>query len=321
MSDPYAYWRNALAGTFGPVHEGDPQNGFYRKKGRDGAPWLPVAIFDHDRAKVGLLNGKPTDAAAIWTWVCDKPVTEAAYHGFLAGKGWPDEPPAPVLRNVSADPHEALTQEFQGEIELAQEFLRQPITTKDQADQAAIWAKKLATIAKKATDLHKVEKQPSLDEGRKVDDKWRDLKDGAADWGKRLKRHLDAWLLEQQRIEQDRQRAAREEAARKQAEAEAAARAVSAGDEEAAKEAERKAEEAAAAQRDTEARNATAGRTGARVALRTFTFAEVTDFDALLMALKDRPEIVEVVNTLANRAARSGVELPGMSIKEEKRAA
>ncbi len=38
-------------------------------------------------------------------------------------------------------------------------------------------------------------------------------------------------------------------------------------------------------------------------------------------ALKDRPEIRECVETLANRAAKSGVELPGMTISTEQRAA
>ncbi|MBP2462079.1 MULTISPECIES: hypothetical protein [unclassified Rhizobium] len=77
----------------------------------------------------------------------------------------------------------------------------------------------------------------------------------------------------------------------------------------------------AAAAKETQARNASAGRTGAKVSLRTFVFAEITDFDALLLALKDRAEIREVVETLANRAARSGVELAGMAIKSEQRAA
>lgn len=337
MADTYAYWLNALAGTFAPVHESDPQNGFYRKKNRDGS-LSPVAIFDHEGEKVALVNGVATDPASVWTWVCDKPVTEAAYSQAVAGAGWPDDPPTVKLSNVSSDPHEALTQEFQGEIELAREFLAKPITTKEQADQAAIWSKRLATIAKKATDLHKVEKQPSLDEGRRVDDKWRDLKDGAADWSKKLKRHLDDWLREQDRIERERQRLAREEAERVAREAEearlAAERAAAQVEadgisddatiqakEAAEAEAARMAEQAAQAEREAQARNASAGRTGSKVALRTFTTAKITDFDALLLALKDRPEVVELVTTLANRAARSGVTLPGMEIIEERRAA
>lgn len=337
MSDPYAYWRNAVAGTFGPIHESAPQNGFYRKKNRDGS-LSPVAIFDHEGEKVALLNGVATDPASVWTWVADKPVTEAAYSQAVSGAGWPDDPPTVRLSNVSSDPHEALTQELQGEVELAREFLAKPITTKEQADQAAIWSKRLATISKKATDLFKVEKQPSLDEGRRIDDKWRDLKDGAAEWSKKLKRHLDNWLVEEDRKEHERQRLAREEAERKAREAEearlAAERATAQveadgisddatiqAQQDAEAEAARKAEEAAAAERAAQARKASAGRTGSKVALRTFTGAKITDYDALLTALKDRPEIRGIVETLANRAARSGVTLPGMEITEERRAA
>lgn len=316
MSATYDYWRNALAGNFGPVHDGDAQPGFYRKRAFKDGPWQPVAIWEADGAMVAMVDAKAADPAQLWSWVCRYPVTEAAYHKARTGAGWGDEPPAPVVAsNLSADPHEALTQEYQGEVEAAQEFLGAPITTKEQADKAAIWSKRLATIAKKATDLHKVEKQPHLDAGRGVDDKWRDLKEGAAEWATKLKRHLDAYLREEDRKERERQAAARIEAERIRREAEIAAQKSDAA------EAERLAAQAAQAERETEARNAGAGRTGAKVALRTFTSAEITDFDALLMALKDRPEIQELVQTLANRAAKSGVELPGMSIKEERRAA
>lgn len=321
MTDTYAYWRNALNGIFGPVHDGDAQCGFYRKKSKDGG-FQPVAIFEHEGQIVALLNGAPTDAGALWSWVCDKPVTEVAYNQAIGGNGWPDDAHVRPTSNLPTDPREALEIELAAEIEAAQEYLKAPVTSKETADQIAVLTKRLSTIKNKATDLHKVAKQPHLDAGRKVDDDWRNLKETPDDFGKRLKRHLDAYLQEQDRLERERQRAAREEADRKQREAEDAARiAAATGDNEAAKEAERMAEAAAEAERQTIARNASAGRTGAKVALRTVTFAEITDFDALLMALKDRPETKELVETLANRAARSGVSLPGMLIKEEKRAA
>lgn len=321
-ADSYTYWRNALAGNFGPVHDGDAQNGFYRKRESKDGGFLPVAIFDHEGGKVALLNGKVTDPGALWSWVCDKPITEAAYTRATAGEGWADEPPKPKLSNLPDDPCEALTIEFAAEREIAEEFLKQPVTAKDQADQVAVLTKRLSTIKGKATDLHKVEKQPSLDEGRLVDDKWRSLKEEPDTLSKKLKRHLDAYLLEQDRLERKRQAEARTEAERKQREAEEAAKTAAAtgnGEDEA--EAERAAEAAQQAEREAAARNATAGRTGAKVALRTFVSATITDFDALLMALKDRPEIQECVQTLANRAAKSGVALPGMQITEDRRAA
>lgn len=212
--------------------------------------------------------------------------------------------------------------------------MKKPITTQAEADRAAIWSKRLSTIAKKATDLHKVEKQPHLDAGRNVDNKWRELKEEPDAISKKLKRHMDAFLQEEAQKERERQAAARAEADRIQREADAARVAVEkaaakndndaaavAAQNNAIAEAERLAQLAAQAERDAQARNASAGRTGAKVSLRTFVFAEITDFDALLMALKDRAEIKEVVETLANRAARSGVELAGMAIRSEQRAA
>src|SRR5690606_36025038 len=132
-----------------------------------------------------------------------------------------------------------------------------------------------------------------LDAGRAVDDKWRYLKEDPADLSKCLKRHLNAYLLEQQRIERERQEAARREEERLRREAEAAARKAAEADQQS--EAERQAaidrarqleEEAAAKAKEAEAKNASAGRTGARVSLRTFVEPKITDYDALLMALK-----------------------------------
>lgn len=327
QADQYSYWRNALAGKFGDVHDGYPQSGFYRRRLVKNGPFVPVAIWQDGENHVALVNGKPADASDIWTWVCGQPITEEAYHKAMENGTWDDEArPAdlPTAGNMPSDPHEALTVEWEAEKEVGAEILAKPIKTQKDADQAAVFSKRIAAIAKKATDLHRVEKQPSLDESRRIDEHWRDLKTEPADMSKQVKRHLDAFLNEQRKIEEERQRKAREEAERKQREAEEAARKAAEAeepDEAAQAEAQRLQEEAEAAQRETEARNAQAGRTGSKVALRTFTSAEITDYDALLTALKDRPEIRELVQTLANRAAKSGVDLPGMKIVQEQRAA
>mgnify|MGYP001266213846 CR=1 FL=1 len=319
----YAYWANALAGTLGPVSDGHPECGFYRRRLFKDGPFVPVAIWKRDGEFVALVDGKTADASDIWTWVCDKPITEAEYRKVMAGEGWSDEPRAATIpSNMPTDPFEALKIEFAAEQEVAAELLAKPVTDQSHADQIAVLTKRLSGIKSKATSMHKVEKQPFLDGGRAVDDKFRDLKEEPDTLTKKLKRHLDAYLNELDRQEKERQRIAREEADRIRREAEAAAEAAAQeGNAEAAAEADRLEREAAAAAREAQARNASAGRTGARVSLRTFTFATITDFDALLMALKDHPEIRECVETLANRAAKSGVELPGMTISTEQRAA
>ncbi|MES0207889.1 hypothetical protein NKJ93_02165 [Mesorhizobium sp. M0028] len=337
MTTSYDWWREALAnpheiGRKLKIHDGEPQPGFYRKRAHKDGPWVPVAIWPANGGLVAVVSNRRVEADGVWTFCCGHPVSEEVYRAVAAGGAWPDDPPAIGHNSIkSDDPHEALSFEFQAETELATTFLRKPIQTKDDADRAAVWSKRLAGIAKRATDLHKVEKQPHLDAGRIVDDKWRGLKEDADALSKKLKRHLDDFLREQDRIEQDRQRKAREEADKVRREAEAAAhKAAEAATtpgiaanfaEEAAREADRLAEKAADAQRDTEARNSGAGRTGAKVSLRTFVTAEITDYDALVMALKDRPEVREVIQTLANRAAKSGVQVPGMKAVEERRAA
>ncbi|MCS0459497.1 hypothetical protein [Rhizobium favelukesii] len=318
----WAWWQNALAGSIGPIHDGDPQQGYYRTRFKD-KPWEPVAIWFEDGKWYAMRGDHQIDASDIWTWCCRNPITYEAYTKAIEGGGWDDEPEAPSIgHNLPSDPFEALQVEFEAEKEQVDAFLKNPIKTKDQADRAAVWTKRLSTIAKKATDLHKVEKQPHLDAGRVVDDKWRGLKEDPAELSKKLKRHMDEYLREQQRIEMERQRKAQEEADRKRREAEEAARAAAKADNEAAAaEAKRLQDEADQADRDAQARNASAGRTGAKVALRTFVSARITNYDKLVGALKDRPEVREVVETLANRAARSGVELEGMEIASEQRAA
>lgn len=333
----WKWWQDALAGNLGPIHDSDPQQGYYRTRFKD-KPWEPVAIWFEDGEWHGLRGERKIDSSEIWTFCCRNPISYEAYTKAIEGGGWDDEPEAPTIgHNLPTDPFEALQVEFSAEKEQAEAFLKQPIKTQAEADRAAIWSKRLSSIAKKATDLHKVEKQPSLDESRRVDDRWRGLKEDPADLSKRLKRHMDAYLQEQQRIELKRQADARAEADRIQRAADAARiaaeKAAAKNDNEATDaasiaernnaiaEAQRLADQAAQAERDAQARNASAGRTGAKVSLRTFTFAEITDFERLLMALKDRPEIKEVVETLANRAARSGVELAGMKISSEQRAA
>jgi hypothetical protein len=324
----WAWWQAALEGNIGPMHEGQPEQGYYRTRFK-GGQWEPVALWFENDQWNAMRGERMVDAAEAWNFCRTHPVSYEAYQKAIEGAGWDDEPPAPTIgHNLPSDPFEALTLEYQSEKELAAELLKKEVKTEDQASQIAILSKRVASVAKKATDLHKVEKQPHLDAGRAVDDKFRYLKEDPADLSKQLKRHLDAYLIEQQRIERERQEAARREEERLRRAAEEAARSAAEADQQS--EAERQAaidrarqleQEAAAKAKEAEAKNASVGRTGARVALRTFTYAEITNFDALLMALKDRAEVRELVETLANRAARSGVELAGMAIRSEQRAA
>ena len=319
MSD-WKWWQNAINGDVGPIHENEPQCGYYRARSNKYGD-EPVAIWNNGETMLAIrgFDQNQIDPGEIWTFVCSNPIEYEEYNKAIINGCFSDEPPAPKTHNLPDDPCEALAIELEGEKELAEEFLSEPVTDQTQADKAAAWSKKLSAISKKADDQRKVEKQPHVDAGKAVDAKWNPIRDEAKDLSTRLKRHLDDWLREQARIESERQRKAQEEADRKRKEAEEAA--AKAQSEQDAIEAEKAMEAAKKAEQDAKERNAQAGRTGSKVALRTFISATITDYDKLLNDLKDRQEIKDLVQSLANRAAKSGVKLDGMEIHEEKRAA
>lgn len=371
-ADQYAWWRQALklAGGYRELtHDqllllapsaDSPESGFFRNRPFKDAPLVPVAIWrDAAGIVICLQGGKEAEADKVWNYACRNPITEALYHSVLAGEPWPDDPP-PVSKehNLPAktgDLHKDLTLELAAEKETVEGFLKKPISTQEQADQAGVWAKRLAGIANKADEQFNVEKRPWLDGGNAVDDKWRDLRTDAKDLAKKLKKHGEAWLKELDRQEQDRQRKAREDADRIRREAEAAeqraADAARAVEEEKARreastspgiassfaqeseqealqieaeaEAKRLSERAVQAAREAQARPVFAGRTGAKMSLHTYWVANITDYDALVMALKDEPEVREAVEKIANRVARNkDAALPaGMERVPDKRAA
>src|SRR5690606_17913031 len=99
----------------------------------------------------------------IWTWVCSWPISHETYEAVIKGGAWPDDAPvvAPVLgHNLPDDPHEAAKFEFEGEKEIAEQFLKTPITTQEQADQAAVWSKKLNDLFNKVDKLFRAKKDP-----------------------------------------------------------------------------------------------------------------------------------------------------------------
>lgn len=338
-ADPYAYWNKALAlgGGRQLTREQskslnittEPKCGFYRKRNKDGAD-IPVAIWVEDSGFVAKAGERMVDPDEIWTWVCSWPISHDTYEAIMNGGAWADDAPVaePVIgHNMPDDPHEAAKIEFAGEKELAEEFLKKPVTTQAQADQAAVWAKKLSDLHGKVDKMFRAEKDPIVVAGREVDEKYRWREEPKA-LSTKLKRAQDDFLREQDRLEQERQRKAREEADRIRREAEEAARKAAESDQQSAKEreaakaeAERLAAEAAAKEREAQAQKVSAGRTGARTSLRTYVSARIIDYDKAVAALKDHPDMRSLVEQLANRAVKAGVPVAGIERVEEKRAA
>lgn len=332
QADEWAWWQRALAEPHRigdpslPLHADSPELGFYRINSKRLGRWVPIAFFKDDAGRwCAERDGKPVDpdkVEGLWTWACRNPTTYPAYEKAVAGDGYDDEPPHGIGHNLPADSdmdeRDRLWLEFSGERDLALEFLKTPIVVQAEADRAAIWAKRLAEIVRKADGLHEVEKRPHLEAGRRVDDRWRDLREEPLALAKRLKRHQTAFLQELDRQEQERQRAAAVEAERLRREAAAAA--AAAATPEALADAGKAVAAAKEAEREAEYRPPSAGRVGAKVSLRVTNRAAILDWSALCGALIERQEVKDYLQGLADKAARAGVALPGCQIVQEKRA-
>ena len=261
-TDIWSWWRIAKAnpGLIGtdmlPIDPEDPRAGYYRVRPKSGN-WEPVCIIPDEEGANQLFaerNGRPWPAnrmSDLWLWCCRNPIEYEDYQRALDGGGWADEPDLPIgtgSMSEVADPHDALLLEFDSEAPQARDILAEPIRDKVIADRAAIMASRLLGIARRADKLHEIEKAPYLQAGRRVDEKWRDIRDQPAELAKKLKRAQDGYLKEQERIERERVAAAAREAARLRAEAEEARRRAEAE--------RRRAEEEAARVRDAAARAA-----------------------------------------------------------------
>ena len=322
----YTFWQNALAGREQPVHESEPHEGFWYKRQKTG-PRLPVATWWDGGgtlvAKVGFADApKMADPIELWTWICRTPVSEEDYRAAYEAGAWPDDPPpargSVAGDNLSGDPAEALEAELSGEEETTKEFLAKPVETQAQADKAAVWAKRVTEISKRAVDQHGVEKRPHLEAGKIVDQKWFPLRDRANSLASLLKQHVTPFLQAQKRAEEKRAREAAEEAARLRDEA---AQLAEEDDQRSVDRAAELARQADVAEKASVPKNASAGRTGAKVSLRTEKRARIVDFDACLQALKTHPDLKALVEQLANRAVRAGVPLAGVEVEEVTKAA
>lgn len=335
VDDVWDWWSRALAdpsriGTPDlPLHS-EPQFGFFRVRDRDGN-WQPVqfwhdgSLWQASRGEKNVIGELPIvgDPETLWTFACRNPISEVMFDNAVNHKGWPDEPERGIgQKNAPDDPVIALMQEYNTEIKQAEALLATPIDSQAVADKVAILAKRISGIKSRADDGFRVEKAPALAEAKRIDNRWRDVRDLPEDLARRLKKHSDAWLKELARRERERRIKAEEEAERLRKEAAEKMRAAERANDptgNAVLEAGQALADLKEAQRQAEPQKVSAGRTGARLSLRTFYSAEIVDQDVLYHAVRTDPLVIEALQTIADRAARAKLTLPGMAIvKEEK---
>lgn len=312
----YDFWQNALAGQVGPMHEGDPQLGFFRRRTRKGGPFVPVAIWEQDGQIVATVDGKPADAGEIWTYVCQHPVTEAAFRARALGGSWPDDDaavteslaaPSPGHNNPPQDEAEIL----KGQIEAASAGAGRyaEITDDETAAAAQSLRARLNELSGEADKKREAQKKPHLDAGKAIDAKWQPLVKMAKAGADSIKTALGAHETRKARVAAEAQRVADE--ARRAAE-KAAAEALEAGKPAPPPPPPAPAPEAPAPVTTIK------GSYGRAASVKVVKVARVVDQDAAYGGLKAHPEMVALIATLAQRAAKAGISLPGVEVTEEK---
>lgn len=326
----YAWWRAALQGNVGPTHADHPECGCFRMriKMKMGHRWLPVAIYpDPETGEIKAIVGfdgsqqeaRPED---VWIWCIKNVVTGDQYSKAFDSGRWhddaPDARPSDSMEGISGDnaptnPFDAIREELIGEQEAAKAMIGEPVSTKDKCDQLGVWARRVLAIRKRAEAERKAEKEPHLEAGRAVDAKWGPLIDMAQAIVESIKRRVEPFLIEQRRAAERAEREAHEEVVAKlkaAMEAEGRERAKLQVD---ADEAAKRMEDAAKQKKQA------AGRTGQKIALRTYRLARIIDWQAAILALKDNAELRGLVQEIANRMAREGTKLAGAEIYTEER--
>ena len=303
--DKYAYWRNALAGNFGPVHDSDPQAGFYRARNKKAGKDDPIAIWFNDAGEALALRWSvEVSADDVWTHACKMPITEEAYRGVIARGHWPDDIDVPVASGSNNPPPGAEeADEIQSAIDAALAELAKPAETQTDCDRLANHRDRLAKLYKAQEQERKDKKQPHMDAAKAVDEAYKPVLSKIEDAGNKIKKAITAWLLK----EEARRRAEALEQMKRDEEARRAAAAANQPLPEPAP--------------VPEVERPKAGTTGRATALRTYKSAVITDYAAVLNHFAETAEVKEVIQSLANRAARAGVPVPGCEVKEERSAA
>lgn len=321
----WSWWQNALAGGAPDIHPDTPHPGFYKMRdGKDGT-WLPVMIrFDDEgtlRCRVGDNSG--SDPQQVWTYCAGRPISkEDAKVAFETGR-FPGEVELAKIGDNSGDV--TLAEQIADYASQALAWLKKTgiVDTKTK-DRAANYRSELLRLRKEADALRETEKRPHLDASRAVDMKFKPLIEDADKAANTLRDALTVYMREEERKLEDERRAKWE------AEQRAAAEARKAVEEQRAKQ---MADDPIAALTSPEPELPMAppppepvkvqagGQRGRKTGLREVTIYTVTDHAKALAYFSEHEDVKAVVQKLAERVAKTGIEVPGVKVSTDKVAA
>ena len=212
---------------------------------------------------------------------------------------------------------------------------RPELTDQEMADKCSAFIDQITAMLKDLDKQRRAEKKPHEDAAKAVDARFKPLTALLEKAKDLLKPKLTAWMLKLQRDRDEAARLAREEAQRKAEEAARAAEeaekatdvvGASVAAEEAARAAEEAEKQAAKAEKaPVNLQSAMGARTKS---LRTVWRARVTSHAKALWHFRDHPDVIDVIERLANAEARAeaakneGIStIPGVEFYAEKTAA
>ena len=306
----WLWWQAALKGNFGPMHEGEPQQGFYRTRSKAGK-WEPVAIWwDDDIGKwVSYRAGREVDPVDAWNFCRTHPITREAYDRAMDGQPFDDED-ATVSAQVAATGHNSgeidQTEEIKDQIESALAGLKAYETVNDDATAAKALSlrNRLNELSNKADKVRTEQKAPHLAAGKAVDEKWQPLVKKAKAGADTVRDAIGAF--ETRKLQA--QRKAEREAEQARIAAEHAAREQH-GETEVM---EAPAPAPVAAPAPIKAAYGKA----ASVQVKTVV-SDVTDWPALAVYMSNHPDCQDMLRKLAQRALDAGrMNIPGITTEE-----
>lgn len=307
--DQYSFWRRRMAGEVVPIHDGEPQAGFYRLNSRDGIAHPVAYWFTKEgalRCRIGNKDVNDQTANERWPWASKLPIAHEVYKAVIDGGLWPDQHEG-VVRDRANSEGAPADDSFDGLKDRIEDLARDAETlikagaAPDQsaADRASDLANRLAELHKKADGARADEKKSHDEAVKAVQAKWLPLL-GTAEIYKRIKAAVITPFL----VAENQKRLAAEAEVRRIAE-------------EAAK-AGQPIPDPVQMQRAAPK----AGSGGRRsVALRTVKVVTISDRAALLTFFSANEQITEVLQRLAEKATAAGVNVPGVTVNEEQRAA
>lgn len=201
-TDPWAWWQSALAGNRGTIQADEPETGFFRARFKNKATgditfyalayWREAPDNTLRCRLTKVVQGRVLSdmlednrARESWPWASKEPISHETYTAYCESGTWPDQHAAATAdrRSVesarnSEDAPDA--ESFDGIRDRIEDLAREADTlikagaakTKAESDRAADLSDRLLKLEKLADDKRAAEKRPHMDAAADVQRKW-----------------------------------------------------------------------------------------------------------------------------------------------------